>query len=185
MKNNPNIEVDFQGIRYKVRKKALRTYTYGENKGKPYLYIGPTEAGQMVKQYVKSLNKRYSTNYVCKVKASHFSMGNSLNVNVCMEDGSPLPQGDYNLIRTFVELFKYGRFDGMTDYYEYEEAKYETDNGNIIEGACKYVSVDNRPKFGTTEWIVNEVKNEGRDFENAAQYVDNQKVIEKAKLQLN
>jgi len=135
----------------------------------------------MVKQYVKSLNK----NYVCKVKASHFSMGNSLNVNVCMKDGSPIPNEEYQKINSFVNLFRYGRFDGMTDYYEYEEAKYETDNGNIIEGACKYVSVDNRPKFGTTEWIVNEVKNEGRDFENAAQYVDNQKVIEKAKLQLN
>ena len=180
-KTNSNIEVDFQDNRYKVRKKALRTYTYGENKGKPYLNIGPTEAGQMAKQYVKYLNK----NYICRVKAEWFSMGNSINVNVCMKDGSPIPNEDYQKIKDFVNLFRYGRFDGMTDYYEYEETTYQTDNGNIIEGACKYVSVDNRPKYCTPEWIVNEVKNEGRTLEESIRYVSNQKVIEKAKIILN
>jgi len=181
MKNNPNIEVDFQGIRYNVRKKALRKYTYGENEGKNYLNIGPTEGGQMVKQYVKTINK----NYLCKVKADHFSMGNSLNVNVCKKDGSPLPQSDYDLIRNFVELFKYGRFDGMTDMYETRNASYETDNGNFITGGCKYVSIDNRPKFGTVEWIVNEIKNNGRTLEDTTRFITDQKVIDKAKLQLN
>jgi hypothetical protein len=180
-KTNPNIEVDFKGNRYVVRKKALRKYTYGENEGQFYLNIGPTEAGQMVKQYVKTINK----NYLCKVKADWFSMGNSLNVNVCMKDGSSIPKEDYQKIRDFANLFRQGRFDGMTDYYEYEHIEYKTDNGNIIEGACKYVSVDNRPKFSTTEWIVNEVKNEGRTFEETTRYVSNQKVIEKAKIILN
>lgn len=180
VKTNPNIEVDFQGIRYKVRKKALRKYTYGENGGNLYLYIGPTEAGQMVKQYVKTINK----NYLCKVKAEWFSMGNSLSVSVCMKDGSPIPNEDYQKINSFVNLFRYGRFDGMTDYYEYEETKYETDNGNIIEGACKYVTVNNQAKFGTVEWIVNEVKNVGRTLEETTRYVSDQKIIEKAKIQL-
>ena len=180
VKTNPNIEVDFQGIRYKVRKKALRTYTYGENKGKPYLSIGPTEAGQMVKQYVKTINK----NYLCKVKAEWFSMGNSLNVNVCMKDGSPIPNVDYQMINSFVNLFRQGRFNGMTDYYEYEVTEYKTDNGNIIEGNCKYVTVNNQAKFGTAEWIVNEVKNMGRTLEETTRYVSDQKIIEKAKIQL-
>ena len=58
-KENPNIQVDFQGVRYNVRKTALRTYTYGENEGSKYLNIGPTEGGQMTKQYVKTINKNY------------------------------------------------------------------------------------------------------------------------------
>jgi hypothetical protein len=102
-----------------------------------------------------------------------------------MKDGSSIPTEDYQKIRDFANLFRQGRFDGMTDYYEYEHIEYKTDNGNIIEGACKYVSVDNRPKFSTTEWIVNEVKNEGRTFEETTRYVSNQKVIEKAKIILN
>lgn len=179
-KANPNIQVDFQGVRYNIRKKALREYTYGENKGKKYLYVGPTEAGQMVKQYVKTINK----NYICKVKAEHFSMGNSINVNVCQKDGSPIPQDDYNKVNNFANLWRYGRFDGMTDYYEYEETKYGTDNGNIIEGGCKYVSVNNKPQFGTVEWIVNEVKNCGRTLEDTTKYVSNAKYIEKATVQL-
>ena len=179
-KENPNIPVDFQGIRYNVRKSALREYTYGDLKGQRYLHIGPTEAGQMVKQYVKTINK----NYLCKVKAEHFSMGNSVNVYVCMKDGSPVPQGDYELIRDFVELWKYGRFDGMTDMYEHEGCTYGTDNGNHLEGGCKYVTVENRPKFATVEWIVNEVKNAGRTLEETTRYVSNQKVIDRAVAQL-
>lgn len=53
-KQNPNIEVGFQGVTYKVRKTALREYTWGDNKGNKYLSIGPTEAGQMTKQFVKN-----------------------------------------------------------------------------------------------------------------------------------
>ena len=81
-------------------------------------------------------------------------------------------------------MWRYGRFDGMTDYYEYEETKYGTDNGNIIEGGCKYVSVNNKPQFGTVEWIVNEVKNCGRALEDTTKYVSNTKYIEKATVQL-
>ena len=180
MKKNPNIEVSFQGVIYKVRKSALREYTYGENEGKKYLSIGPTEGGQMVKQFVKNLNKEY----LCKVKAEHFSMGNSLHVWVCQKDGSPIPQEDYNKIDNFADLFKYGSFDGMTDMYNYEGGTYGTDNGNYIGAGCKDVMVDNRPKSGTVEYIINEVKNQGREFGEAVKWVSDKKVIEKAKAQL-
>ena len=179
-KTNPNIEVSFQGVIYKVRKSALREYTYGDNKGKKYLNIGPTEGGQMVKQFVKNLNK----GYLCKVMAEHFSMGNSLHVWVSHKDGSPIPQGDYEKINDFADLFKYGRFDGMTDMYNYEGGTYGTDGGNYIEAGCKYVMVDNRPKSGTVEYIVNEVKNQGREFGEVVKWISNKKIIEKAKLQL-
>ena len=180
-KQNPNIEVGFQGVTYKVRKSALREYTWGDDKGKKYLSIGPTEAGQMTKQFVKNLNK----NYLCKVKASWFSGGNSLDVHVTNQDGSEIPTEDFNTIKSFVQLWKYGTFNGMIDMYEHEGANYKTDNGNDLEGNCKYVAVNNRPQFGTVEWIVNEVKNIGRTLEDTTKYVSNQKVIQKASLILN
>jgi len=179
-KENPNIQVDFQGIRYNVRKTALRTYTYGENEGQKYLEIGPTEGGQMTKQYVKQLNKEY----LCKVNAEHFSMGNSLSVWVTMKDGSPIPQEDFEKITDFVEMFEYGRFNGMIDMYETRKATYQTDNGNYVEGGCKYTHVNNYPRFGTVEWIVNEVKNVGRTIEDTTKYVSNKKIVERAMAQL-
>jgi len=179
-KENPNIQVDFQGVRYNVRKTALRTYTYGENEGSKYLNIGPTEGGQMTKQYVKHLNKEY----VCKVNAQHFSMGNSLNVYVTMKDGSPIPKEDFTKIKDFVEMFEYGKFNGMIDMYETKNATYQTDNGNHIEGGCKYTHVTNTPRFGTVEWIIDEVKNAGRTLEDTTRYVSDKKVIQRAMAQL-
>lgn len=179
-KQNPNIQVDFQGLRYNVRKTALRTYTYGENKGQKYLNIGPTEAGQMTKQYVKNLNKEY----LCKVRAEHFSMGNSVNVYVTYKDGSSIPKEDFDKIRNFVEMFQYGKFNGMIDMYENHNATYKTDNGNHIEGGCKYTHVSNQPQFDTVEWIVNEVKNVGRTIEDATRYISNKKLVERAMTQL-
>ena len=68
-----NINIQLNGETYQVRETALRNY-----KGKVTISGGPTEAGQLVKQFVK----KNFPQYLCRVKADHFSMGNSLDVYV-------------------------------------------------------------------------------------------------------
>jgi hypothetical protein len=69
----------------------------------------------------------------------------------------------------------------MEDMYEsYESSGMVTDNGTKMDAAVKYVSVDNRPSFDTVEWVLNEVRNVGRSWDDACKYI-NHKVAEKAK----
>jgi len=53
-------------------------------------------------------------------------------------------------------------------YYEASGAK--TDKGMELQAGVKYVHVNNRPRFGTVEAILNEVLNEGRAFSQVIKY---------------
>jgi hypothetical protein len=53
----------------------------------------------------------------------------------------------------------------MYDIYEdYESSGVVSDNGNEIQAGVKYVTVNNRARFGTMEAILYEVMEEGREF---------------------
>ena len=67
-------------------------------------------------------------------------------------------------------MWEYGKFDGMTDMYEYTNEGITSDNGTPLKAGVKYVHVNNRPRFGTVEAILNEVLNEGRTFEEVTRY---------------
>jgi hypothetical protein len=102
-----------------------------------------------------------------------------MHVNVCNADGSPIPQSVYEAINNFANLFEYGRYNGQEDLYEsYENSGLVTDNGTKIEAGVKYVSVDNRPSFGTVEWVKYEVST-GRTYDECGRYCDS-KIIQKA-----
>jgi hypothetical protein len=77
----------------------------------------------------------------------------------------------------------------MYDIYEsYENSGTVTDKGTEIEAAVKYVHVNNRPRFGTVEAILNEVINEGREFAEVVKYYTDSTgrvAAAKAKLMLN
>ena len=157
-----NINIQLNGETYQVRETALRNY-----KGKATIYGGPTEAGQLVKQFVK----KNFPQYLCRVKADHFSMGNSLDVYVTTQTGGSIPQHNFEKINQFAHQFEYGKFDGMYDIYEsYENSGTVTDKGTEIEAGVKYVMVYNRPRFGTVEAILNEVLNEGRMYSEVVKY---------------
>ena len=157
-----NIKIQLNGETYEVREQALRNY-----QGKATIYGGPTEAGQLVKQFVK----KNFPQYLCRVKADHFSMGNSLDVYVSTKFGGSIPPHHYEKINEFAHQFEYGKFNGMYDIYEdYENSGAVTDKGTEIQANTKYVSVNNRPRFGTVEALLNEVLNEGRSFEDATKY---------------
>ena len=157
-----NIKVQIAGETYEVRESALRNV-----KGKVYINGGPTEAGQLVKQFVK----KNFPQYICRVKADHFSMGNSLDVYVCTQNGGSIPPHNYHKINEFAHQFEYGKFDGMYDIYEcYENSGVVSDKGTEIQAGVKYVTVNNRPRFGTVEAILNEVLNEGRSFADVTKF---------------
>jgi hypothetical protein len=157
-----NIKIQLNGETYEVREKALRNYN-----GKVKIYGGPTEAGQLVKQFVK----KNFPQYLCRVKADSFANGNSLDVYVTTPNGGSIPKGDFDKINSFAHQFEYGKFDAMYDIYEsYENSGTVTDKGTEIEAAVKYVHVNNRPRFGTVEAILNEVINEGREFAEVVKY---------------
>jgi hypothetical protein len=172
-----NLKISIGGTIYQINEKALRTTGWNREPITPYLYMSYVAAGQLVKQWVKN---NYP-NVVCRVKGSSFANGNSMSVNVCNADGSPIPQADYEAISNFAHQFEYGKYDGMHDMYEsYESSGMVTDNGTVMEAAVKYVSVDNRPSFDTVEWVINEVRNMGRDWNDACKYI-NPKVAQKAR----
>jgi hypothetical protein len=170
-----NLKVQIQGTIYQINEKAFRTTGWNKEPITPYFYASYVAAGQLVKQWVK---KNYP-NVVCRVKGSSFANGNSLSVNVCNTDGSPISDTDYRAINSFANLFEYGRYNGMEDMYEsYENSGLVTDNGTKIDAGVKYVSVENRPSFGTVEWVRYELST-GRTYAELGRYCDT-KIIQKA-----
>ena len=170
-----NLKVQIAGTIYQINEKAFRTTGWNKEPITPYFYASYVAAGQLVKQWVKN---NYP-NVVCRVKGGSFANGNSMHVNVCNADGSPIPQAAYEAINNFASLFEYGRYNGMEDMYEsYESSGLRTDNGTKIDAGVKYVSVENRPSFGTVEWVRYELS-VGRPFADVSRYCD-PKIVQKA-----
>ena len=161
MKNNKKIQIALGGEIYEVSNKCLMNSASWSGKQGKYLYISHADAGSLVKQYVK----KFFPDVVCKVSSSSFAGGNSLDVYVHNKLGYPVAQHIYDQINEFANRWEYGKFNGMYDIYEdYEESGAHSDNGNEIRAGVKYVSVNNRARFGTVEAILYEVIAEGRDF---------------------
>ena len=161
------LKVQIAGETYEVSEKALRNYSKYESKVGTYFYISPTEAGSLVRQFAK----KFFPQYLVRVSSSSFSGGNALDVYVSTQTGGSIPLPAFGKIREFANMWEYGKFDGMTDCYEhYDNAGATTDKGTELKAGVKYVHVNNRPKFGTVEAILNEVLNEGRKFEEVIRF---------------
>jgi hypothetical protein len=167
MKNNKKIQIALGGEIYEVSNKCVRNYASWSGKQGKYLYISHADAGSLVKQFVK----KFFPDVVCKVSSSSFAGGNSLDVYVHNKLGYPVAQHIYDQINQFAHMWEYGKFNGMYDIYEdYESSGAHSDNGNEIQAGVKYVSVNNRARFGTVEAILYEVIAEGRDFSEVVKY---------------
>ena len=159
---NEKIKIQIQNEIYELPKKAIKTWG-----GKPRIYVSHAEAGSLVRQFAK----KFFPEYVVKVSSNSFAGGNSLDVYVCTKLGGQVNEVDFKQISSFANMWEYGRFDGMTDCYEhYDNSGAVTDNGNEVQAGVKYVHVNNRPRFGTVEAILNEVLNEGRMYSEVVKY---------------
>jgi hypothetical protein len=158
------IKIALGGEIYELPAKSLRN-----RNGHQYIYVSHAEASSLVRQYVKA---RYGKeDVVVKVKSASFAGGNSLDVYVHNKIGGFVPNHIFEDISRFANQWEYGKFNGMYDIFEdYEESGASTDNGFELQAGVKYVHVNNRPRFGTMEAILNEVLNEGREFLEVVKY---------------
>jgi hypothetical protein len=172
-----NLKVQIGGTIYQINEKALRKTGWNKEPITPYFYASYVAAGQLVKQWVKN---NYP-NVVCRVKGSSFANGNSMSVNVCNVDGSPISDVDYQAINNFAHLFEYGRYDGQHDLYEsYESSGLKTDNGTKIEAGVKYVSVENRPAWDTPQYVLNCISTGEYTWDTMSKYIS-PKAVEQAR----
>ena len=178
-------KVQILGETYEVSEKSFRTKPNGDGTLSTYCYISHAEAGSLVRQFAK----KFFPQYVVRVSSSSFAGGNSLDVYVSTKNGGPVPQAAYEKISQFARLWVYGKFDGMTDCYDhYEESGITSDKGTELQAGVKYVMVNNRPRFGTVEAILNEVLNEGREFAEVVRFytdASSRPAVVKAKMMLN
>jgi hypothetical protein len=172
-----NLKVSIGGTIYQINEKAFRKVDYWKNPITPYFYVSHAAAGQLVKQFVK---KNYP-NVECRVSSQSFAGGNSLDVHVCNVDGTPIPNAQFEAINNFANLFEYGRYDGMHDIYEnYENSGLRTDNGTVLQAGVKYVRTENRPAWGTAQYVLNGIRNGECTWEGIARYIT-PKVLEQAR----
>ena len=159
---NEKIKIQIQNEIYELPKKAIKTWG-----GKTRIYVSHAEAGSLVRQFAK----KFFPQYVVRVSSSSFANGNALDVYVCTKLGGQVNEVDFKQISSFANMWEYGRFDGMTDCYEhYDNSGAVTDNGNEVEAGVKYVHVNNHTRFGSVEYILNEVINKGRMYSEATKY---------------
>ena len=140
---NKKIAIVVNGVKIELPAEVIRMRNDGVT---PFVYGSPVIAGKIVKAYTKF---KYP-NILIWTKSSSFANGNSLDVDMCMPDGSEVEVSIFADIRTIANSFEYGKFNGWTDCYDsYEESGLKTDKGMEIEAGVKYVHVGNKAPFGT------------------------------------
>ena len=101
-------------------------------------------AANIVKQYVKQVYP----NVVVSAKSDSFSMGNSVDVYLSNNYGQPVNPLIAKDVQAFGDQFVYGKFDGMTDMYEYTRGNFVAGEYEIDPGV-KYLTVQNRAQYGS------------------------------------
>ena len=166
------VKFKYCGVEFEIRESAYRAVDYYGKPITPKFDIGRVEGASMIKQYIK---KNYPSLKVWSVSDS-FSMGNSIDVYICNEDCSTVSDEIHKEISTFANSLRMGRFNGMIDMYEHKEWDNHTDDGVLMDTHCKYIHVNNKPKFGTIEWGINRLMEDPEETkEGLLYYIDKNK----------
>jgi len=158
------IKIQISNQTFELPSNSLR---FDKWNNEPFIDMCAKNTASMIKQFVKknfSNVKVWSTSDV-------YSGGSSVRVNVSNSDGSSISENIYKEIREFANSFKAGYFDGMSDCYEYYDEKLKTDNGTSLKYFPSYIFVENKAPWGSVEYWVNEIKNEGRTLEKEVYYM--------------
>lgn len=148
------ISVQILGVKLQLPESAICKTDWGGKPTTPFLRIGQVEAASLIKQYVKL---KYPS--VCvSVLSESYSGGCSCNAYLSDEYGFPVSEQIYKDVQRFGNEFKAGNFDGMTDSYNYNSVDSFSDNGTKLYLSCKYVFVNNRPKFGSKPDIIRSIR---------------------------
>ena len=132
---------------------SYREQTWGGNLEK-YIHMSAKNTASVIKQYVKS---NFPELKVWGVSDT-YSGGSSTRIYVCNVDGSPVDSDTYKKIEQWKWILSGGSFNGMEDIYEYRDDKLTTDAGMALKYFPSYIFIDNKPKWGTPEYWLNEYK---------------------------
>ena len=119
-----------------------------------YIHMSAKNSATVIKQYVKANFPKLKVWCV----SDTYSGGSSTRVYVCNVDGSPVDSDTYKKIEQWKWILSGGSFNGMEDIYEYRDDKLTTDAGMALKYFPSYIFIDNKPKWGTVEYWLNEYK---------------------------
>jgi len=139
------INLEINGLTFTLPNECLRKTTWNGEPITPYIYLRAKHVASLIKQYVKIKYPQIE----CSAKSEVYSGGDSVNVYLSTPNGYEVSEEICSDVNRFGNIFEEGRFDGMTDMYEYNDSTNTTDNGTRIDGGSKYVFVNNRAQFGT------------------------------------
>ena len=147
------LKFEMNGVEFLLPLESYREQEWNGNVEK-YIYMSAKNCASMIKQFVK---KEYPT---LKVWAGSdvYSGGSSVRVNVCNPDGTPVDSDWFDKIKQWKWILAGGSFNGMEDIYEMREDEVATDLGMALKYFPSYVFIENRPKWGSVEYWVNEYK---------------------------
>ena len=145
------MKFQFNQMTFELPTTALQSKRWDDNK--PFINMNAKSTASVIKQYVK---QKYGNSIVVWSTSDVYSGGSSVRVNVSTSVGSPVAINIYNDIVQFANSFKAGRFDGMYDCYEYRSDEVLTDNGTQMDYFPSYIFVENKPKWDSVEYWLNE-----------------------------
>lgn len=147
------LKFSLNGQEFQLPLNSYREETWGGNLEK-YIHMSAKNCASVIKQFVK---KNYPE---LKVWAGSdvYSGGSSVRVEVCNQDGSEVDYETFKEISKWKHILQGGNFNGMEDIYEYREDKLCTDNGMELKYFPSYIFIDNKPKWGSVEYWVNQEK---------------------------
>ena len=152
MKNTKKIKIKFLNEEFLLPSDVVKEDGWYDGK---YIYLNAKNTAVVIRQFIK---KNYPQ-LKAWVTSDVYSGGSSVRVNICRTNGQLAPYEWDKAINRFCNSLKAGSFNGMEDIYEYNYDKLHTDNGTRIAGLPSYIFVENRPKWGTLEYWLNEWRN--------------------------
>jgi len=145
------LKFSLNGQEFQLPLNSYTEQTWGSSVEK-YIHMSAKNCASIIKQFVK---KNYPE---LKVWAGSdvYSGGSSVRVEVCNQDGSEVDYETFKEISKWKHILQGGNFNGMEDIYEYREDKLCTDNGMELKYFPSYIFIDNKPKWGSVEYWVNQ-----------------------------
>ena len=132
---NKKIKFQLAGIEFQLSDKFVNSNV---------IRMSHVAAANVIKQYVKQTYPNVNVS----AKSDSFSMGNSVDVYLSDKYGQPVSKEIAKDVQSFGDQFVYGKFDGMTDMYEYTRGNFLA-GGYEIDPSVKYLTVQNRAQHGS------------------------------------
>jgi len=166
------LKFQLNGQEFQLPLNSYREQTWGGNLEK-YIHMSAKNCASIIKQFVK---KNYPQ---LKVWAGSdvYSGGSSVRVEVCNQDGSEVDYDIFKDISKWKSILQGGNFNGMEDIYEYREDKLTTEKGMELKYFPSYIFIDNKPKWGSVEYWVNQEK-DYKDNMHLPEYSKQKEILE-------